>query len=87
MSTTRLIEMSDDDLERLLAVARGADSVELKLTVPDEHHRSTAVALGMTRWTHRCARCTSSTRRTWRSTATGSSCRPGACWAAATTRS
>jgi hypothetical protein len=47
MSTTRLIEMSDDDLERLLAVARGADSVELKLTVPDEHHRSTAVALGM----------------------------------------
>jgi hypothetical protein len=47
MATTRLIEMSDEDLERLVTVARGADSVELKLTVPDEHHRSAAVALGM----------------------------------------
>jgi len=39
--------LSDEDLLRVLALSRGADSVELKLTVPEEHHRSTIVALGM----------------------------------------
>jgi hypothetical protein len=43
----RLIELSDDDLEQLVALTRSSDSVELKLTVPEEHHQSTAVALGM----------------------------------------
>jgi hypothetical protein len=48
MSTAkRLIELSDDDLEQLVGVTRSSDSVELKLTVPEEHHRSTAEALGM----------------------------------------
>jgi hypothetical protein len=42
-----VIGLSDDELERLLALAGGADSVELKLTVPDAHHRSTIVALGL----------------------------------------
>lgn len=38
---------SDEDVVRMLELARGVDSVELKLTVPDEHHRSTIVQLGM----------------------------------------
>jgi hypothetical protein len=41
----RAIELPDDELERLLALVVGADSVELKLTLPDEDHRSTAEAL------------------------------------------
>jgi hypothetical protein len=43
----RIVEMSDDELEQLISLAKGADSVELKLTVPEEHHRSTVMALGM----------------------------------------
>ena len=39
--------LSDADLQDLLALARGSDSVELKLTVPHAAHRSTATALGM----------------------------------------
>ena len=38
---------SDEDVVRMLELAHGVDSVELKLTVPDEHHRSTIVELGM----------------------------------------
>jgi hypothetical protein len=38
---------SGEDLAHLLALVRGADSVELKLTIPDSHHRSTVAALGM----------------------------------------
>jgi hypothetical protein len=41
------VGLSDDELQHVLALAGGADSVELKLTVPDEHHRSTILALGM----------------------------------------
>ena len=41
------VGLTDDELEQVLALAGGADSVELKLTVPDEHHRSTIVGLGM----------------------------------------
>src|SRR4051794_36231337 len=44
---TPAIGLSDDELEQMLALAGGADSVELKLTVPDAHHRSTITALGM----------------------------------------
>jgi hypothetical protein len=43
----RLTELSDEELGRLLSLLKGADSVELKLTVPEGHHRSAAVALGM----------------------------------------
>jgi hypothetical protein len=39
--------LSDADLERLLALLRGADSAELKLTVPDSEQRSAVAALGM----------------------------------------
>jgi hypothetical protein len=39
--------ISDEELGKLLTLIRGADSVELKLTVPDSDLRSTVVALGM----------------------------------------
>jgi hypothetical protein len=39
--------LSNEDLRQILALSQGADSVELKLTVPEQHHRSTIVALGM----------------------------------------
>jgi hypothetical protein len=39
--------LSDEQLTRLLSLLRGADSVELKLTVPEGHYRSAAAALGM----------------------------------------
>jgi hypothetical protein len=39
--------ISDDELPRLLGLLEGADTVELKLTVPDGSHRSAVVALGM----------------------------------------
>lgn len=38
---------SADDLAALLALAGDSDSVELKTTVPEHHHRSTIVALGL----------------------------------------
>jgi hypothetical protein len=42
-----LAELSDEDLEELLALASGADSIELKLTVPEAEHRSAVLALGL----------------------------------------
>ncbi|HET6686712.1 MAG TPA: hypothetical protein VFH02_09330 [Jiangellaceae bacterium] len=43
-STTRLVS---DELIRLMELVEGADSVELKLTVPELSQRSTAAALGL----------------------------------------
>jgi hypothetical protein len=39
--------LSDEDLQQLLTLLHGADSAELKLTVPDTTVRSTVAALGM----------------------------------------
>ena len=39
--------LTDEQLRQVLGLIQGADSVELKLTVPDEDRRSTVVALGM----------------------------------------
>jgi hypothetical protein len=39
--------LSDAELQQLLALTRDADSVELKLTVPDSERRATVTALGM----------------------------------------
>jgi hypothetical protein len=39
--------LSDDQLQELVGLMNDADSVELKLSVPDEDRRSTVVALGM----------------------------------------
>jgi len=46
-SKKRIVELSDEDLQQLMGLVKGSDSVELKLTVPEEHHRSTITALGM----------------------------------------
>ncbi len=43
----RIVELSDEELRELVDLVKGSDSVELKLTVPDEHHRSTITGLGM----------------------------------------
>lgn len=40
-------KLSDKQLREVLGLIQGADSVELKLTVPDEDRRSTVMGLGM----------------------------------------
>ena len=45
MAATRPIK--DEDLEAMLGLSSGADSVELKLTVPEQSHRSAVEALGL----------------------------------------
>jgi hypothetical protein len=47
MNRTEPPTIPDDQLRELVGLIRGADSVELKLTVPDEDRRSTVVALGV----------------------------------------
>ncbi len=48
MSTiTKAPGLSDKQLKELMELIEEADSVELKLTIPDENRRSTVVALGM----------------------------------------
>ncbi len=39
--------LSDDQLSDLLGLLSNSDSAELKLTIPEGHHRSTVVSLGM----------------------------------------
>jgi hypothetical protein len=39
--------LTDEQLGELLALVKDADSVELKLTIPDADHRSTAARLGL----------------------------------------
>ena len=46
-STATRSRIADDELAELLDLVRGADSVELKLTVPEHDQRSTVEALGM----------------------------------------
>jgi hypothetical protein len=46
-TTRRAKRISDDDLQRLLVLLKGADSTELKLTVPDSEQRSAVAVLGM----------------------------------------
>ena len=46
-ATTSRPTLSDAEFQRLVALIKDADSVELKLTVPDHYHRSTVAALGM----------------------------------------
>jgi hypothetical protein len=48
MSTAkRLTELSGDELTQLLVLMRGADTVELKVTLPESAHRSAIAALGL----------------------------------------
>src|SRR3954454_15557927 len=46
-TTTAPPPFSGDELTALLALIDQSDSVELKLTVPESHQRSTVMALGM----------------------------------------
>jgi hypothetical protein len=39
--------LSDSQITAFLDLVKGADSVELKVTVPESHHRSTITALGL----------------------------------------
>src|SRR4051795_6414971 len=39
--------LSGEQLSEMLSLMKQSDSVELKLTVPESHHRSTVMALGM----------------------------------------
>jgi hypothetical protein len=41
----RLVDLNDEEAAELFGLLRGADSAELKLTVPDVHQRSTVSAL------------------------------------------
>jgi hypothetical protein len=41
----KVAELSDEDLERMLHLTAGADSVELKLTLPELEHRAATSAL------------------------------------------
>jgi hypothetical protein len=45
--TSAPTRLADDELAELLGLIKGADSVELKLTVPESDQRSTVEALGM----------------------------------------
>jgi hypothetical protein len=47
ITSRRPRRLSDEDLQQVLALLKGADSAELKLTVPDTTVRSTVTALGM----------------------------------------
>ena len=46
-TTTRKKTLAGGELEQMFTLIKGADSVELKLTVPESDQRSTVVALGM----------------------------------------
>jgi hypothetical protein len=47
IASKRPRRLSDEDLQQVLTLLHGADSAELKLTVPDTTVRSTVTALGM----------------------------------------
>ena len=47
MPATAAPALSDDELVDMLSLIKGADSVELKLTIPESSQRSTVEALGM----------------------------------------
>ena len=44
---TRLVALPEEELKELLDLTGGADSVELKLTIPEAQQRSTVRALGL----------------------------------------
>ena len=52
---------------QLVTLIGGADSLELKLTVPESDHQSAVAALGMDTSRRRSVRSTSSTHQTLRS--------------------
>ena len=79
--------LSDQDLGELLGLIKGADSVELKLTVPVSDRSQGAAALGVDPLDARSGRSTSSTRQTCRCTRAASLFARVACRGKATTLS
>jgi hypothetical protein len=47
MTTALRAARSDEELQELLGLIKGADTVELKLTIPEEAHQATAHSLGI----------------------------------------
>jgi hypothetical protein len=47
VATSATPALSDDEAREFMELVKGADSVELKLTVPEPHQRSTVAALGL----------------------------------------
>jgi hypothetical protein len=47
MATPTRTVLTDEQVAELIGLIKGSDSVELKLTVPEEHQRSTLAALGV----------------------------------------
>ncbi len=47
MTESHMVPLTNEQLSEMLKLTKSADSVELKLTVPDSDHRSTAAALGL----------------------------------------
>jgi len=84
MSPARL---TDEQLGKVLELVKGADSVELKLTVPESSQRSTAAALGMDPLDAQIRQVFSSTRPSSRSTRRASSHARGGSRARGTTPS
>lgn len=78
-TSTREPALSDDDLGRVLELMRGADSVELELTIPDGVVDRPSLRLRSIRSMLRSARRSSSTRQTLRSTKPAWWCAPVAC--------
>ena len=76
----------NEDLLELRELVRGADSIELKLTLPEHSTVRRRPPSASTRSTRRSARCSSSTPLTSPSTGPASSPGPGASRAASTTR-
>ena len=61
-ATTSSPHLSDEQLRDVLQLVQGADSVELKLTVPESQQRSMRLPSSWIHSTRRSDRSTSSTR-------------------------
>ena len=62
-ATTARPTLSDEEVVRLLETLKDSDSVELKLTVPETHQRSTVAALALAGVRARAAMRSSSSAR------------------------
>ena len=79
--------LTDEERADFLALTKGSDTVELKLTVPLSDRSRAGAALGWIPSTARSGRSTFSTRPTWRSTRVASSCAVAVSRARGTTQS
>jgi hypothetical protein len=73
VTSTQPRRLIDAELEQVLALAKDNKGIELKLAVPDSSAARPSPHWAWAPWKPRSGRCTSSTPRTWPSTATASS--------------